>query len=106
MFFYNQWDEFFRGRLQNAGGSSPEEAKSAGPRSPGAEIEGEPARPGGTPPINASLSRGLDVRGLLAFGPCVTSNWTFCPSLSVLKPLIWIAEKCANKSSTCRRPGL
>src|SRR5258706_14175058 len=35
----------------------------------------------------------------LPFGPCVTSKLTFCPSLSVLKPLIWIAEKCANKSS-------
>ena len=35
----------------------------------------------------------------LPLGPCVTSNWTFWPSLRVLKPFIWIAEKCANKSS-------
>src|SRR3954451_2248143 len=35
----------------------------------------------------------------LPLGPCVTSNETFCPSLRVLKPFIWIAEKCANKSS-------
>src|ERR1700745_44670 len=32
-------------------------------------------------------------------GPWVTSNWTFWPSLSVLKPCMLIAEKCANKSS-------
>src|SRR5215208_6493356 len=33
------------------------------------------------------------------FGPCVTSNETFWPSLSVLKPLMLIAEKWANRSS-------
>src|SRR6187431_1702958 len=35
----------------------------------------------------------------LPFGPCVTSKETFCPSFSVLKPCIWIAEKCAKRSS-------
>src|ERR1700730_5598505 len=35
----------------------------------------------------------------LPFGPVVTSNETFCPSLSDLKPCMLIAEKCANKSS-------
>src|SRR5207237_6217636 len=33
------------------------------------------------------------------FGPCVTSKETFWPSLRVLKPCIWIAEKCAKRSS-------
>src|ERR1700730_1470320 len=35
----------------------------------------------------------------LPFGPVVTSNETFCPSLSDLKPCMLIAEKCANRSS-------
>src|ERR1019366_10356972 len=35
----------------------------------------------------------------LPLGPCVTSKVTFWPSLSDLKPLMLIAEKCANKSS-------
>src|SRR5439155_15045088 len=35
----------------------------------------------------------------LPFGPVVTSNETFWPSLSVLNPGILIAEKCANRSS-------
>src|SRR4029079_13097253 len=35
----------------------------------------------------------------LPFGPCVTSKETFWPSLSVLKPGILIAEKCAKRSS-------
>src|SRR5215510_14289901 len=35
----------------------------------------------------------------LPFGPVVTSNETFWPSLSVLKPGMLIAEKCANRSS-------
>src|SRR5919205_228527 len=35
----------------------------------------------------------------LPLGPCVTSKETFWPSLSVLNPPIWIAEKCANRSS-------
>ncbi len=35
----------------------------------------------------------------LPLGPVTTSNETFCPSLRVLKPFIWIAEKWANKSS-------
>ena len=35
----------------------------------------------------------------LPLGPCVTSNWTFWPSLRVLKPFMLIAEKWANKSS-------
>src|SRR5919198_2088402 len=35
----------------------------------------------------------------LPFGPVVTSNDTFWPSLSVLKPCILIAEKCAKRSS-------
>src|SRR2546421_7567946 len=35
----------------------------------------------------------------LPLGPVVTSNETFCPSLSVLKPCMLIAEKCANRSS-------
>src|SRR5258708_4185905 len=35
----------------------------------------------------------------LPLGPWVTSKLTFWPSLSVLKPFIWIAEKCANRSS-------
>src|SRR5512147_1138520 len=35
----------------------------------------------------------------LPFGPCVTSNETFCPSFRVLNPLMLMAEKCANKSS-------
>src|SRR5215218_1459176 len=35
----------------------------------------------------------------LPFGPCVTSKETFWPSLSVLKPCMLIAEKCANRSS-------
>src|ERR1700736_6025958 len=34
----------------------------------------------------------------LPFGPVVTSNETFCPSLSALKPCMLIAEKCANRS--------
>src|SRR6478735_11566952 len=35
----------------------------------------------------------------LPFGPWVTSNETFCPSLSVLNPCMLIAEKWANRSS-------
>src|SRR4051794_41616726 len=35
----------------------------------------------------------------LPFGPVVTSNDTFWPSLSVLKPCILMAEKWANRSS-------
>src|SRR5512145_2565375 len=35
----------------------------------------------------------------LPFGPWVTSKLTFWPSFRVLKPCIWIAEKCANRSS-------
>src|SRR4029453_7403811 len=35
----------------------------------------------------------------LPFGPVVTSNETFWPSLSVLNPGMLIAEKCANRSS-------
>src|SRR6185436_18236741 len=35
----------------------------------------------------------------LPLGPCVTSKETFWPSLRVLKPCIWIAEKCAKRSS-------
>src|SRR5258706_5089208 len=35
----------------------------------------------------------------LPFGPVVTSKLTFWPSLSVLKPCMVIAEKCANRSS-------
>src|SRR5689334_78912 len=35
----------------------------------------------------------------LPLGPVVTSNDTFWPSLSVLKPGMLIAEKCANRSS-------
>src|SRR5450631_2454180 len=35
----------------------------------------------------------------LPLGPCTTSKVTFWPSLSDLKPLMLIAEKCANKSS-------
>src|SRR5690349_966616 len=35
----------------------------------------------------------------LPFGPCVTSNETFCPSFRVLNPGILIAEKCAKRSS-------
>src|SRR6266480_6966580 len=31
--------------------------------------------------------------------PCFTSNSTTCPSASVLKPSIWIDEKCTNTSS-------
>src|SRR3954467_2084698 len=31
-------------------------------------------------------------------GPCATSKLTFWFSLSVLKPLPWIAEKCAKRS--------
>src|SRR6266542_6224466 len=31
--------------------------------------------------------------------PAFTSNWTVWPSASVLKPSIWIAEKCTNTSS-------
>src|SRR5689334_17200337 len=34
----------------------------------------------------------------LPLGPCVTSKDTFWPSLSVLKPCMLIAEKCANTS--------
>jgi len=33
------------------------------------------------------------------FGPCVISKETFSPSFRVLKPLMLIAEKCANRSS-------
>src|SRR3954447_223062 len=35
----------------------------------------------------------------LPLGPVVTSNETFWPSLSDLKPGMLIAEKCANRSS-------
>ena len=35
----------------------------------------------------------------LPFGPCTTSKVTFWPSLRVLNPFIWMAEKCANRSS-------
>src|SRR5688572_13604801 len=35
----------------------------------------------------------------LLLGPSVTSNETFWPSLRVLKPCIWMAEKCAKRSS-------
>src|ERR1700761_7292182 len=35
----------------------------------------------------------------LPLGPCTTSKLTFWPSLRVLNPFIWIAEKCANRSS-------
>jgi hypothetical protein len=35
----------------------------------------------------------------LPLGPVVTSNVTFMPSCRLLKPLPWIAEKCAKRSS-------
>src|SRR5512147_2876205 len=35
----------------------------------------------------------------LPLGPCTTSKETFWPSLRDLKPLMLIAEKCANRSS-------
>src|SRR5258706_15857133 len=35
----------------------------------------------------------------LPLGPVTTSKLTFWPSFKVLNPFIWIAEKCANKSS-------
>src|SRR5690606_42050825 len=35
----------------------------------------------------------------LPFGPCAISNATFWPSLRVLKPFIWMDEKCAKRSS-------
>src|SRR3970040_2249180 len=39
------------------------------------------------------------VEACLPLGPCTTSKETFWPSLRDLKPLMLIAEKCANKSS-------
>src|SRR3546814_4590261 len=35
----------------------------------------------------------------LPLGPWMISNATFWPSFRVLKPFIWMDEKCANKSS-------
>src|SRR5574342_957232 len=41
---------------------------------------------------------GLILMAWSPFGPVVTSKETFWFSLRVLKPLPWIAEKCANRS--------
>src|ERR1700761_7414709 len=42
---------------------------------------------------------GWIVEACLPFGPCLTSKLTFWFSWSDLKPLDWISEKCANRSS-------
>src|SRR2546425_11494836 len=46
-----------------------------------------------------SAYSGLMFAACRPFGPRFTSNSTFWPSFSVLKPLIWIAVGCANRSS-------
>jgi hypothetical protein len=67
-----------------------ERKKSARPRLAEAENEGNLQPRAGVPPERAASVQlaAWMFEACLPFGPCVTSNWTFCPSLSVLKPLI------------------